>query len=200
MQFKSFSVVFMQRVMGREIYGRGADSLGRGLIQNFVPQTGERGLMPEVFAMTTLFGLGAMTVKAFAAGRTPREFDDPKTWLAAMIQGGGLGIYGDYLFGEASRMGDSFLSSLAGPAMGSASSLVGLWQAFKDGQDVSATAFRTLWSHLPGNNLFYTKLALDQAICNGVYESLNPGYLRRMRRRVTRETNQEFLWEPQSWW
>lgn len=200
-QFKSFSVVFLQRVMAREIFGRGADSYGAGILQTILKSPdGDRSMLGMLFVMTTLFGLGSMTVKALLAGRTPRDPSDYKTWLAAAAQGGGLGIYGDFLFGSASRMGDSFLSAVAGPTMGSASSLYRVFQQFRDGEDGRSAAWRTLWHHVPGNNLFWTKLALDHAINYSIYEYLNPGSIRRAKRRLEKETGQEYLIEPKAHW
>lgn len=201
MQFKSFSAVFMQRTMGRELFGRGADSLKDGLLGQFVKSRyGDRNHLAEMFVMTTLFGLGSMTVKQLLAGKTPRDPSDYKTWIAAAAQGGGLGIFGDYLFGEASRMGDSFLSSVAGPVMGSASSLMRLYYDAKEGVDTRSNAFRFIFNHLPGNNLFWLRAALDHLVCFNVYEKINPGYLRRMQRRVRKENNQTFFWKPEPLW
>lgn len=208
-QFKSFPTVFMQRSMGRELYGRGADTLGTALkgagkgalasafLQN---RHGEMSNFAGLFVMTTIFGYGAMTAKQLLAGKTPRELLDEnsplglnwKTILAAAVQGGGLGIYGDFLFGEKSRMGGSLAGSFGGPAYSSAESLYGLYLDARDGRDLGANSFRFFFNHIPGNNLFYIRAALDYTILNSFYEYLNPGYLRRMRRRVEKENGQTF--------
>lgn len=204
MQFKSFPAVFLQRALGREIYGRGSDTLAAGLRQAIIPRGGEiTGLMGMV-AMTTVFGYVSMCAKQLLAGKNPRDFtqspeDFAKVMTASLVQGGGLGILGDFLFGEKSRMGDGFLSTMAGPAMGSLSSIVSLYQSARDGEDVRATAFRTLWSHVPGNNLYWTRAAVDNLLLNSMYELMNPGYLKRMRRRVEKENNQTFWCEPHTW-
>lgn len=203
MQFKSFPVVFLQRTLGREIHGRGSDSLARGLANALLPRGGETGALAGMILATTAFGYLSMCTKALLAGRTPRDITDPETFpdvfRAALLQGGGLGLYGDFFLGEKSRMGDDFLASVAGPAMGSASSLVSLYKSVRDGEDAGAMAFRTLWSHLPGQNLFWAKTAMDQLLLNSIYEYLNPGFLRKQRRRMERETNQEFYMEPHVW-
>lgn len=72
-------------------------------------------------------------------------------------------------------------------------------RSIRDGEDAGATAFRTFFSHIPGNNLFWTKTALDNLLLNSFYEMMNPGYLKRMRRRVEKENNQEFWMEPHVW-
>ncbi len=149
-----------------------------------------------------------MTAKQLLAGKTPRELLDEnsplglnwKTILAAAVQGGGLGIYGDFLFGEKSRMGGSLAGSFGGPAYSSAESLYGLYLDARDGRDLGANSFRFFFNHIPGNNLFYIRAALDYTILNSFYEYLNPGYLRRMRRRVEKENGQTFWHEPAMRW
>lgn len=205
-QFKSFPTVFLQRTMAREIYGHGADSLGAGLKQALVPRNGEfTGLMGMV-VMTTIFGYLSMTTKHLLAGKEPRDFTESpeafgKTFMAALVQGGGLGIVGDFLFGEKSRMGDDFLSTIAGPALGSASSLVSIYKAARDGEDFGSTAARALISHLPGNNLFWLRPVLNHMFLYSFYEYMNPGSTARLRRRIRKETGQEYWLEPtiQDW-
>ena len=75
-------------------------------------------LSPAMLANLQQLGYLSMTLKELAKGRTPREPDDAASYgklvAAAMVQGGGLGIYGDFLFGEANRVGGGMIASLAG--------------------------------------------------------------------------------------
>lgn len=200
MQFKSFPIAFGQRILNREIYGRGADTFGSGLLHNFIRnQHGEVSNLARLMLMMTLFGYGSMSAKQLIAGKTPRDPSNPKTWLAAAAQGGGLGIYGDFLFGEKSRMGSSFYSSLGGPAFGSAESVYNLYQNIREGRDVRTETFRMFFNHLPGNNLFWFRSAFDHFIGYNLYEMLNPGYISRMKRRVAKENGQTFWSEPVRW-
>lgn len=133
----------------------------------------------RLFLMMTLFGYGSMTAKQLIAQKTPRDPSSPQTWLAAAAQGGGLGIYGDFLFGEKSRMGSSFYSTLGGPTLGTAESVYNLYQNIKDGRDVSAETFRLFFNHIPGNNLFWFRAAFDHFIGYNLFEMMNPGYISR---------------------
>lgn len=190
-QFKSFSVAFTQRVLGREAYGYGADTLGQAI------RNGEslRGLT-NVMLMTTLFGYGAMAIKDLLKGKEPHDPKKAETWGQAMLQGGGLGIYGDFLLGEASRTGGGTIEALAGPAIGTAGRSIDLYHKARAGDDASAEALRLAISNTPFANLFYTRMALDYAILYEVQESMNPGYLRRMERRIEKDTGQEWLIRP----
>ena len=192
-QFKSFPVAILQRTMGREIYGRGYDTLGDYLKNGKGDMLG----MANLIVWMTLFGYGAMSVKDMLKGRTPRDPLSPSTWMAAMLQGGAFGIYGDFLFGEMkNRFGGGLLSTLAGPTFGTFNDIADLYGRLRDGDDGAAQAFRLLISNTPFMNLFYTRMALDYLILYRVQEWLNPGYLRRMERRIEKENDQTFLIKP----
>jgi hypothetical protein len=113
-----------------------------------------------------------------------------------MVQGGGLGIYGDFLFGEASRMGGGFLETLGGPAVGKAAEVKRLYDRAVAGDDVAAEALRFGINNVPGNNLFYTRMAADYFFLYELQESMNPGYLRRMERRAEQERGQQWWLRP----
>ena len=191
-QFKAFPTAVIQKTLGREIYGRGSDTLGQALRSG----NGEWLGLAHLIVGTTVFGYISMAAKDVLKGKTPRNPLAKETILAAAAQGGGLGIYGDYLFGEASRFGHTPLESAAGPALGSAADLIALYQKARDGQDTASTALRFVLTHTPGANLFYTKALLDYLIVYQVQEAMNPGYLRRMERRVKKQNQQRFLIDP----
>ncbi len=193
-QFKSFTVAMMQKPLGREVYGRGSNTLGKALRNG----NGEMLGLANLILWTTVFGYGSMAAKDLAKGRTPRDPTDPKTWGAAMVQGGGLGIYGDFLFGEANRFGGGLIGTLAGPAAGSAGDLFDIWTRVRDGDDAAAQSFRFALNHTPFVNLFYTRTALDHLLLFQVQEALNPGSVERMQRRVERDNRQTFLIPPSS--
>lgn len=191
-QFKSFAAGFTQNVIGREVYGRGSKTLLEALKNG----NGEMQGLAQLVLWTTLFGYGAMVAKDLAKGRTPRDPTDPKTWGAAMVQGGGLGIFGDFLFGEANRFSGGALETAAGPVIGNASDLIGLWNKARSGDDPSSEAFRFVLGNTPFVNLFYTRAALDYLLLYRIQEWLNPGSLRRMEKRVEKENGQTFLLPP----
>lgn len=200
LQFKSFPTAFMQKLFGRELLGREATTY-RGGLKNILlrDRFGERSGFARMFLMMTLFGYGAMSVKQLAAGKTPHDPANPKTWLAAAVQGGGLGIYGDFLFGEKSRMGSSFYSTLGGPTLSQVEEAQNLWFAIRDGEDAKSGALRFAMSLTPGNNLFYARAAFDYLIGYNLFEMLNPGYISRYRRRIKKENGQNFWLTPLKW-
>ncbi|QUE74389.1 hypothetical protein [Stutzerimonas stutzeri] len=201
-QFKAFPVAILQKSFGRELYGRGytpsayAEGAGRELIQALRNGNGEKLGIAQLLIWTTLFGYGAMTAKDLLKGREPRPADDAKTWVAAMLQGGALGIYGDFIFGEANRFGGGLIGSLAGPTAGAVEGLADVLYRVRDGDDAAAAAVRFGIQQTPFLNLFYTRAALDYLVLYSVQEALNPGSLRRMERRIEKENGQSYLLAP----
>lgn len=203
-QFKSFPAAYMQKTMGRELYGRGyaPTPLGEGyrgskdLIAALRNGNGERLAMAQLMLWTTAFGYLSMSAKDAVKGREPRPADDPKTWIAAMTQGGGFGIMGDFMFGEVSRFGNKPLESLAGPTLGTASNLIDLWAKVRSGDDAASSAMRLAQNNTPFLNLFYTRIAMDQLFLWSVQEAMNPGSLRRTEQRIQQENGQKFLVRP----
>lgn len=201
-QFKAFPVAVLQKSVGRELYGRGytpsayGSNPGRELIQALRSGRGEKLGLAQLMAWTTLFGYGAMSAKDLLKGKEPRPVDDPATWVAAMLQGGALGLYGDFIFGETNRFGGGLIGSLAGPTAGAAEGAVDILYRIRDGDDASAAAFRYAISQTPFLNLFYTRAAMDYLFLYSVQEALNPGSLRRMERRIEKENGQQFLLSP----
>lgn len=189
-QFKSFGVAIFQRGFLREYYG-GAHGKAGG---RFGMENARS--LALMMASSTAFGYAAMSMKDMLRGKQPKPIDNPKTWAAAATQGGGFGIYGDFLFGETSRMGSGVLATLGGPTVGKADDLFRLWNGIKAGDDVAAQAFRTAVNNTPYNNLFYTRMAADYLFLYEVQEALNPGYLRRMERRVEKENGQQWWLRP----
>lgn len=200
LQFKSFPAAFILKMLGRELLGREAAGVMGGLKNVFIKdQFGERSNFARMFLMMTLFGYAAMTCKQLVAGKTPHDPKKWETWTAAAIQGGGIGILGDFLFGEKSRMGSSFLSTLAGPTLSQMEAFYNLKANIMAGQDVSSESIRLALSLTPGNNLFYMRTAFDYLVGYNLYEMLNPGYIARTRRRIKKENGQTFWLEPKKW-
>lgn len=191
-QFKGFPTALTRQVFGREIYGRGYNSLGEYIKYG---KGDMLGLAQMILAMTA-FGYIAMAAKDLIKGKEPRDPTMPQTWTAAMLQGGALGIYGDFLLGQSNRFGRNIIDTLVGPTFGVIGDLDELRQRAMRGDDVASSAFRMLISNTPFMNLFYTRIVLDYLILYQIQEALDPGSLQRMERRVEREQGQEFLLAP----
>jgi hypothetical protein len=199
MQFKSFTGAYMQRVVGRELYGRGyeGDSLWGALTHG----NGEAMGLAQLIVTSTLMGYASMSLKDLAKGRTPRDptesgADAAKIMLAAMVQGGGAGIYGDFLFGQANRTGSGTIESLGGPVISGAGRVIDLYHRALAGDDVAARTFNEALNNTPFMNLFYARQALNYMVLYRMQESLNPGFLQRMERQAEQSNAHGFLLRP----
>jgi hypothetical protein len=185
-QFKLWGLAAVRQGLGRELYGgQGLAGAASGVIQMAIG--------------AAIFGYCTMTLKDLFKGLNPRAPNDPKTWTAALIQGGGFGILGDYLFGEYSRFGGSFTDSIAGPVLGQgATELMNVWNAAKEGRfkDLPPEALRIVTNNLPFVNMFYTRTALNYLFLHSLQESMNPGYLARTEQRLKQRTGQTYWLSP----
>jgi hypothetical protein len=181
MQFKSFPITFISKVWGREIYSKGkSDKLA----------------MMSIVATMSLMGYVSMSAKDIARGKKPRNPFSYKTWLAAFLQGGGGGIFGDFLFGEYNRYGRGFLETAAGPTASAVSDIASTFAKIRTGEDFGASALNTVLSNTPFLNLFYIREPLNRMFIYSLQEYMNPGYMKRMQRRMSKENEQEFFIKP----
>lgn len=199
MQFKSFTGAYMQKVLGRELLGKGYE--GDSLFNALFNGNGEFMGLAQLLVTTTLMGYASMSLKDLAKGKTPRDpTDSPadfaKVFSAALVQGGGAGIYGDFLFGATSRTGGGFVESLTGPTIGEAGRLVDLFHAAREGKDIGAKTLNAALANTPFLNLFYLRAALNYAVLFRIQEAMNPGYLQRMERDAEKNHQQSFLIPP----
>ena len=199
MQFKSYGISFVQKVIGRYTQEDRFWSIPGSL---FKMPASEAFQLANLALTLTGMGYLSMAAKDIAKGREPRDPMRVDTMQAAMLQGGGFGILGDFLFAQTNRFGGGFLDTAMGPIYGDASTIGDLFNKTRDyvsGQsdDVPTNeAFNFVKGNTPFINLFYTRAALDYMFLYSAQEALNPGSLRRMEQRMKRERDQEFILPP----
>jgi hypothetical protein len=143
---------------------------------------------------TTLMGALAMHLKALASGKDPRPMDDPAFWGAAVLQGGGFGIFGDFLTSAENRFGGGLPQTLAGPIVSDLDAALKIATSKKPAWD----ATRLARQNLPGGSLWYAKLGFDRLVTDQIQEEIDPNYRqswRRMERRA-REDRTQYYWRP----
>ena len=186
-QFKMWPTAAMSQMIGREI----CMSLSK------------KEMAANLFTMAALssaFGYMRMSINDMALGHPPRNPLEPQTMLAGLAQGGGLGIMGDFLFGETNRMGGGLLSTAAGPVIGDADTLIKTFNRFRsDISDPSSHhkngTFGDIWPdlahfavrHVPLANMLYLKGTLDYMLFYHLYEAASPGWWERTNRRLIKE-------------
>lgn len=68
-----------------------------------------------MMATTTVLGGMSLQLKDIAAGRDPRPMDNTKFLAAAVQQGGGFGLMGDFVFSDQNRFGGGVMDTFRGP-------------------------------------------------------------------------------------
>lgn len=172
-----------------------------------MPSAGGRAAYIAAFlASTTMLGALSQQLNDLASGRNPREMtgkDAGKFWLGALLKGGGLGLYGDFLLSDHTRYGGGALASMLGPVAGLVDDVVKLAQGIPlnavEGkpEQTGGDLVKLGKGLIPGANLWYAKAALDHMIFNQLQEYFSPGYLRKMEQRSKKEFNQTYWWRPQ---
>lgn len=186
--FKTFPVAYAQRVISQAVLGFGEGERGKQLAH-----------IGGIIAMSTVLGYAAMTAKDLVRGYGPRDPSKPETWFAALAQGGGAGIYGDFFFGQGNRFGNSVLETLAGPALTGAANLIGIWQRAKSGDAKAGDALGVVLRETPFINLWWARPILDALLLNSLREWASPGTLRRQARQREKDFGQQ-RWAPETLW
>ncbi len=178
--------------------------LYRGALQNGAKNKG--AYLASIVASTTLLGAVALQMKELSRGKDPRSMDDPKFWASAFVQGGGAGIYGDFLFSDVNRFGGSLLKTTAGPLAQLALEdipkiTLGNVQEFVRGEDTNLAADLVQFSrsYTPGGSLWYTRLAFEREVLDQLQLMADPKArtkFRRIQRKRRRDYGQDYWWRP----
>jgi hypothetical protein len=195
MQFKMFSFSMISKHWQRAMSLPGWQS--------------KAGYTAALVVASTIMGAVSLEISELLSGRDPRKLADPndpvgtaKTWLAAALKGGSLGIYGDFLFSPQTRYGGSMLATAAGPTAGAVDDFLNLTignahqAAAGQRTDFGAETLRFARGMVPGSSLWYAKAAFDHLVVNDLQEYLSPGYLERMQERSRQDFGQQYWWTP----
>lgn len=197
MQFKMFGLT----VAGLQVERIAQEMAERGGLRG-------AGYAVTFLIATTLYGALSQQLKAIAAGKDPRPMHGEKAlefWGASLLQGGGLGIYGDFLSSSQARTGAGFAETIAGPT----GSLVGSIGAMGPGNvgqffrgektNAGREAVRLIGQNTPGGSLWYSRLAYEHLVLDTLQRWADPeadrAFARRMQQQRKTQGN-EFWWRP----
>lgn len=179
-----------------------------------IPDTkGRAAYAAAMMTSLTVFGAVSMQLKDLVQGKDPRDMSTGKFWLAAFMQGGGIGIFGDLLYtsiGGNSRGGQPNWANFAGPVFGTGLDAADMtlgnasrYAKAKNSRErekvvgkTQADALRFAKGNTPFINLWYARAAIDHLVLHDLQEQVSPGYLRKMRKRSQNEWGQDYWWEP----
>ena len=175
-QFKNFPVTIFHEHIHRYMLMDGAASKTKYMM-NFV-------------IGTTVMGALALQLKDMAKGRDPRPMDNPAFWTAAMLQGGGLGIFGDFMFSQVNRMGSGLKGTIAGPSIGMLDDLRNLTfgnaAELSQGKDTNfgSESVRFLSKYTPGSSIWYLRAGLERHLFDRLQDWIDPDAAKKFRRKV----------------
>jgi hypothetical protein len=192
MQLKGFPITYVTKGLTSQYYAK--------------QQAGQSGAfgIAQMMIGSTMMGYLSVSLKDILKGKEPLEvfsedyYLNPELLTKAFVQGGGAGIYGDFLFGEYNRYGQSLTQSLLGPTFGSIDDFARIYSDIRTGElsNAGKNSLKFAIRNIPYQNLFYTKMAVDYLFIYGLTEKVNPGYIRRMEKRMERDLDQEFYLPP----
>jgi hypothetical protein len=192
LQFKSFGIsVIQQHVLA----GIHQGTLG-----------GAMTYLGALTVYTTLMGGLALQLKEISKGRSPRKQDE-KFWAEAIFQGGGYGIFGDFIqsgmFGV-NRFGGSLAETVAGPTLGALTDVAkvttGQIGRAVEGEDLNFEqgALGKLGSYTPiVGSLWYTRVPFERYVVNQLQERFDPKARRRWAAEERRRRND---FDQTLWW
>lgn len=199
-QFKSFGVSTMTLHLAQVARDLGAGEGARGA-----------KYAGTLFITGTLMGVMAMALKDIKDGRDPRRWLDKDTYVdpavigAALLQAGGMGIWGDFLFSNLNRNGNSLAATVAGPMIDRADNLreltLGNVQQVLQGKKThfGRELVKALRMNTPGGNLPFIGLAYQRMVIDQLQWMADPEAAQAFRKQVhqrQKDYHQGFWWSP----
>lgn len=195
MQFKSFPVTFLMR--------HGTRALRDGALSP----------TPYTYMIPLALGMGAMGALSLqlgeiANGNNPlpmRDDDKPDVALSfmtkSMMKGGGMTLLGDIVAAGADTSGRDGRDFLLGPMGGDMVKLAqltsGTANQILNGKDVTSKTnqmYMLAKSKIPGQNLWYTKTAMNRLMFDDIQNMIAPDYQQKYKRKMQKQGRSQW-WE-----
>tara|TARA_R110000822_G_scaffold206842_2_gene343093 strand:+ start:7649 stop:10231 length:2583 start_codon:yes stop_codon:yes gene_type:complete len=172
---------------------------------------GRAGYMTSFFITTMYIGAFTHELKNITKGKdvTKAENRDYKYWMNAAVHGGGLAIFGDFLYSSVNRFGGGIAKTLAGSPVSFAADTIelGIINPAKEIIDLfQEDDFDVNWGkdfanytkrYSPGASLWYVRLAFERLIMDTLQEMTDPKFDKEVRRKekaLRKRTGQEYWW------
>lgn len=184
--YKNFPLTFMQ------MYGRMLLSEER---------TSKRvGFAAAIGLGGVLVGAMGTQLREISKGREPMPMDRWHFWGKAALAGGGMGIWGDFLFNGVNEFGSGPATTLGGPlaglakdsadlAFGDAFKFVQAWDKDTDAGELKlgSRLVNFAKANTPGSSIWWARLALEREIWDALDELADPQAYRKQRAKVRKQ-------------
>ena len=186
-QFKSFPISIWKKIIGREMKSYGPEE---GKLANITGLT-------SMLMLSAMFGYIALSVKDMLRGRSPRDPTKGSVLMNAFAQGGGLGIYGDFLYNEfQNEYGGGMAESIMGPTFGDGIKALNVIFNINEPAKAGKKLVQLAEVNVPFLNMYYSKAAYDFLIGYQIKEFLDPGFFSRMEARHEEKRGQTYYLKP----
>ena len=187
MQYKNFSVSLYKKILRREMDSYGPDE--SKLIG--------ASMLASTLMLGTIFGYVVLSVKDMLSGRSPRDPKKLSVVMQAFVQGGGGGIYGDFLMSEVqNQYGNGVFETALGPTASDIKKFIDMVKTMNEPKKAGKKFLQLAEGHTPFINLYYTKAAYDYLIGYQIKEYLDPGFFKRMKDRNEENRGQTYYFKP----
>lgn len=192
-QFKSFGAAYAM-LHGHQIHKRVAGK----------DYKGAAAYAGGLLLASTIFGAMSMQLKNVAAGKDPQPMTSAEFWAAALMQGGGFGLYGDFLFSDVNRFGGGLGLSIGGPLAERFTSFnnltIGNMIELAQGKDTKFARELVQFArgNVPGGNIWYTRLAWERLVLDQLQYLVDPeanAAFKRSMAKTQKDFGTGFWWE-----
>lgn len=148
------------------------------------------GLAPIILALT-VSGAISIQLREISKGNDPKPTDEARFWMAAMLQGGGLGVLTDALYASESRNGKASQAAAFGPIGQAvadaydltAGNVVQASEAMRKGEDfgdaveganIGRDAVNVVRRWTPGANLWWSRAIWNREVMDNLQRLVDP--------------------------
>jgi hypothetical protein len=172
----------------------------------YAGSTGHFERAASLLMASTILGAVAVQTRQLIGGKTPMDVSTPKFWMASLAQGGGLGIFGDFLFQDYSRFGNSAMVTLAGPIAGTVDDVARIMlgnfdRSLQEGEHANflRDIYKYASQNVPSAKLWYTRLLVERLLLDQGARAIDGSYDSRIRNtesKMKKDTGSQFWWTP----
>ena len=171
---------------------------------------GRIGYMANLAVSSAIFGGLTMELREITKGRNPTPLqyvqENPgEYFLRGLVNGGGLGIFGDFFLSDTNRYGKSLADTIPGPAVGFMSDLFSIPKNavfdYINGRETNVVgdALNFVKRNTPGSSVWYLRLIWERVIMETIQKGLDGDFYSRANRLISkyaRDTQQDYWWSP----
>jgi hypothetical protein len=187
MQYKNFAVSLYKKILRREMDSYGPDE------SKLIGVS----MLASTLMLGTIIGYIVLSVKDMLSGRSPRDPKKLSVIMQSFVQGGGGGIYGDFLMSEIqNQYGNGIFETALGPTASDIKKFIDMVKTMNEPKKAGKKFLELAEGHTPFINLYYTKAAYDYLIGYQIKEYLDPGFFKRMKDRNEKNRGQTYYFKP----